>query len=171
MAEGHAPSAVRLRPATGEDGFLLRRWLSDPATQACSGNRASAEAEIALARLSETALRRIVTCEARPIGYALAMEPAAAAGAQAAEVPPGTWETQLWIAPSRAGVLAAIPALLAAEVFATTLAIACSGLISIRQEMMVRAYERAGFRWRRIWHDPLFGPAWLMLKERPPARA
>jgi hypothetical protein len=167
MAEGHAPLAVRLRPATAEDGFLLRRWLRDPATQACSGNRASAEAEIALARMSETALTRIVTCEGRPIGYAQAMEAGVRAGAQPREVLPGTWDTQFWIAPSRAGVLAAIPALLAAEVFATTLAIACSSLVSIRQEMMVRAYERAGFRWRRIWHDPLFGPAWLMLKERP----
>lgn len=167
MADGHAPLAIRLRPATAEDGFLLRRWLRDPTTQACSGNRASAEAEIALARMSETALTRIVTCEARPIGYAQAMETAVRAGAQPPEVLPGTWETQFWIAPSRPQVLAAIPALLAAEVFATTLAIACSGLISIRQEMMVRAYERAGFRWRRIWHDPLFGPAWLMLKERP----
>ena len=167
MADGYAPLAIRLRPATAEDGFLLRRWLRDPTTQACSGNRASAEAEITLARMSETALTRIVTSEARPIGYAQAMEAAVRAGAQPPEVLPGTWETQFWITPSRPGVLAAIPALLAAEVFATTLAIACSGLISIRQEMMVRAYERAGFRWRRIWHDPLFGPAWLMLKERP----
>jgi hypothetical protein len=167
MANGHAPLAIRLRPATAEDGFLLRRWLRDPATQACSGNRASAEAEITLARMSETALTRIVTCAARPIGYAQAMEAAVRSGAQPPELAPGTWQTQFWIAPSRPAVLAAIPALLAAEVFATTLAIACSGLVSIRQEMMVRAYERAGFRWRRIWHDPLFGPAWLMLKERP----
>jgi len=159
--------AVRLRPATAEDAFLLRRWLRDPATQACSGNQASAEAEITLARMSETALRRIITFSARPIGYAQAMEADVRAGQQPPEVLPGTWETQFWIVPSRPRVLAAIPALLAAEVFATTLAVACSGLISIRQEMMVRAYERAGFRWRRIWHDPLFGPAWLMLKERP----
>jgi|SRR6185295_11172232 hypothetical protein len=167
MADGHAPLAVRLRPATGEDGFLLRRWLRDPATLACAGNRASAEAEITLARMSETALRRIVTCEARPIGYAQAMEAGARAGPQPPDLLPGSWETQFWITPVPANVLALIPKLLAAEVFATTLAIACCGLISIRQEMMVRAYERAGFRWRRIWHDPLFGPVWLMLKERP----
>ena len=159
--------AVRLRPATAEDGFLLRRWLKDPAIEACSGNRASAEAEIALARLSATALMRIVTWQARPIGYAQALEVGLRSGSQPREIPAGSWDTQVWIVPSPTSVLAAIPAVLAAEVFATTLAVACCGLISIRQETMVRAYEQAGFRWRRIWHDPLFGPAWLMLKERP----
>jgi hypothetical protein len=167
MAERYAPLAIRLRPATPEDGFLLRRWLKDPALEACSGNRASAEAEIALARLSATALSRIVTWQGRPIGYAQALEVGLRSGTQPPEIPAGTWDTQFWIMPSRPSVLAAIPALLAEEVFATTLAVACSGLVAIRQETMVRAYEQAGFRWRRIWHDPLFGPAWLMLKERP----
>src|SRR5262245_3155619 len=171
MAQRYAPSAIRLRPAMAEDGFLLRRWLMDPAIEACSGNRASAEAEIALARLSPTALSRIVTWQTRPIGYAQALEVGLHSGKQPAEIPAGTWDTQFWIAPSRMSVLAAIPALLAEEVFATTLAVACSGLVSIRRETMVRAYEQAGFRWRRICHDPLFGPAWLMLKERPPPRA
>jgi hypothetical protein len=167
MAEGTPPLAVRLRPATAEDDFLVRRWLKDPAIEACSGNRASAEAEIALARLSATALMRIVTWQARPIGYAQALEMGLRSGSQPREIPAGSWDTQFWIVPSPISVLAAIPALLAAEVFATTLAVACCGLVSIRQETMVRAYEQAGFRWRRIWHDPLFGPAWLMLMERP----
>ena len=40
--------------------------------------------------------------------------------------------------------------------------------LSVRQENpAVRLYERAGFRWLRIWQDPLIGPAWLLLKERP----
>ena len=60
--------------------------------------------------------------------------------------------------------------LLTEEVFATTLAVACSAVVSIRNEAAVRAYERAGFRWQRVWQDPLFGPCWLMLLERPPAR-
>lgn len=165
-----APVPIRLRPATAEDGFLIRRWLHDPATQGCWGNRASAEAEITLARLSATALTRIVTWEQRPIGYAQAIEAGLSAGSKPPEILPGTWETQFCLAPLRQlskPVLAAIPALLAAEVFASTLAVACSGLVLIRQEMVVRAYEQAGFRWRRIWHDPLFGPAWLLLKERP----
>ncbi len=161
---------MRLRPATAEDGFMIRRWLKDPALQACWGNRASAEAEITLARISQTALCRIVICEGTPIGYAQAIETGLGAGARAPEILPGTWDTQFWIAPARQrgrAVLAAIPALLAQEVFATTLAVACSGLVLIKQEMLVRAYEAAGFRWRRICHDPVFGPAWLLLKERP----
>ena len=158
MADGHAPLAIRLRPATAEDGFLLRRWLRDPTTQACSGNRASAEAEIALARMSETALTRIVTCQARPIGYAQALETAVPPVHSRRKCCRALGRPSSGSLPSRPQVLAAIPALLAAEVFATTLAVACSGLISIRQEMMVRAYERAGFRWRRIWHDPCSGP-------------
>ncbi len=58
-------------------------------------------------------------------------------------------------------------ALLTEEVFATTLAVACSAVVSIRNEAAVRAYERAGFRWLRVLQDPLLGPSWLMLKERP----
>src|SRR5215831_9745284 len=136
-----APVPIRLRPATAEDGFLIRRWLHDPATQGCWGNRASAEAEITLARLSETALARIVTWEQRPIGYAQAIDIGLRAGAKPPEFLPGTWDTQFCMAPPQRAkpVLAAIPALLAAEVFASTLAVACSGLVLIRQEMMARA--------------------------------
>ena len=51
---------------------------------------------------------------------------------------------------------AAALALLTAEAFATTLAVACCGFVSVRNEAAVRAYEQAGFRWRRIWlqHRP-----------------
>ena len=57
-------------------------------------------------------------------------------------------------------------ALLTEEVFATTLAVACSSLVSIRNETAARAYERTGFRWLQVLQDPLLGPSWLMLKER-----
>jgi len=40
-------------------------------------------------------------------------------------------------------------------------------VVSVKTEMAARAYERANFRWRRIWSDPLLGPSWLMLRERP----
>ena len=56
--------------------------------------------------------------------------------------------------------------LLVEEVFGTTLAVACSGFVPIRNEPLARAYEQAGFRWRRIWDDRLLGPSWLMLRER-----
>ena len=162
------PGPIGLRPVTEADGFLIRRWLREAQLRAGLGNRASAEAEIALARLSGAALCRILTAERVPIGYAQAVEVGLVAGLKPPELLPGTWELQFMLAtPGRPEVLAAIPAMLAAEVFATTLAVACSGLISIKAETVARAYERAGFRWRRIWTDPLLGPAWLMLKERP----
>ena len=57
--------------------------------------------------------------------------------------------------------------LLKDEVFATTLAVAVCVFASIENEAAVRAYEKAGFRWRRVWHDPISGPEWFMIAERP----
>jgi aminoglycoside 6'-N-acetyltransferase len=34
----------------------------------------------------------------------------------------------------------------------------------------VRAYEKAGFRWKRIWNDPYAGPSWFMVAERKQVR-
>ena len=59
------------------------------------------------------------------------------------------------------------------EVFSTSLAVACTADVSIRAETLARAYERAGFHWLRVAHDPAVGPSWVMLKDRPaptPAR-
>ena len=53
------------------------------------------------------------------------------------------------------------------EVFASTLAVACSGVVSIRNEALARTYERVGFRWQQIFEDRLLGPSWLRLIERP----
>jgi aminoglycoside 6'-N-acetyltransferase len=63
-------------------------------------------------------------------------------------------------------------AVLVEEVFATRLAIACCAVVSIRNEAAARVYERSGCRWLRIWQDPIDGPCWVMLRERPapPAR-
>ena len=47
------------------------------------------------------------------------------------------------------------------------LVVACCGLVPITNEAAVRDHERAHFRWRRIWSDPLLGPTWVMLRERP----
>ena len=52
------------------------------------------------------------------------------------------------------------------EVFATTLALGLSVVVSVRNEAAVRTYEKAGFRWVRVLADPLFGKSWLMLCER-----
>ena len=162
--------AVSLRPATPEDRFRIRRWLAEPEIQAWWGNAASAEAEINLAMDSDTALCRVIESSGAPIGYAHAVEIGLWGKAQPEDVAPGTWDIDLFIASAEhrgRGLGGAALSLLSDDVFATTLAVACCGVVSIRNETAVRAYERAGFRWRRIWNDPLLGPSWLMLKERP----
>ena len=50
--------------------------------------------------------------------------------------------------------------------FATTLAVAVCIFASVRNERAVRAYEKAGFRWKRVWHDPHTGPEWFMVADR-----
>jgi aminoglycoside 6'-N-acetyltransferase len=162
--------AVRLRPAVAEDRFRIRRWLAEPEIGAWWGNAASAEAEINLAMSSEAALCRIVDCEGLPAGYAHALEVGLWAQERPAALAPGTWHIGYFLASGQhreRGLGSAVLALLAEEVFATTLAVACSGVVSIRNEAAARAYERAGFHWQWIWSDRLLGPSWLMLKERP----
>ncbi len=61
--------------------------------------------------------------------------------------------------------------LLVREVFTTTLAVACAVLVPVRRERAARAHETVGFRWIAIRDDPLLGPSWLMLRERPPHRS
>jgi len=167
------PTPITLRPATTEDRFLIRRWLAEPAVQDWWGNAASAEAGITLAMTSTAALPRIIEHDGTPIGYAHAVEIGLWAEERPDELPAGTWDVDLFIASAEhrgKGLGRAALALLTEEVFATTLAVACSAVVSIRNEAAVRAYERAGFRWLRIWPDPLYGPSWLMLKGRSPAR-
>jgi RimJ/RimL family protein N-acetyltransferase len=95
-------------------------------------------------------------------------------GQQPDDLPPATWDVDLFIASAehrRRGAGRAALALLVEEVFATRLAVACCGVVSIRNEAAARTYERAGFRWTRIWQDPIDGPCWVMLKERPAPQA
>jgi aminoglycoside 6'-N-acetyltransferase len=170
MADGDSEPDIRLRPAVPEDRFRIRRWLAEPGIAAWWGNAASAEAEIGLAMASDTAVCRIVMCGDEPIGYGHAVDVGLWGGERPPGIEPGTWDVDLFIASEQhrgRGLGAIALAELAEEVFATTLAVACCGLVSVRNEAAVRAYERAGFAWRRVWHDPLSGPCWLMLKDRP----
>lgn len=160
---------VRIRPLAEEDRFLVRRWLSEPEVQRWWGGAAAAEAAITLALESSLALPRIVEWDGRPIGYVQAIEAAALGGHHAKLVSGGSWQLDFLTGvaehrgkPEEAAALA----LLAGEVFATTLAVACCGIVSVRNEAGVRAYERAGFRWLRIWLDRVLGPCWLMEKPR-----
>lgn len=159
-----------LRPATQEDRFRIRRWLAAPDTELWWGDRASAEAQITLAMGSPAALCRIIEHGADPTGYAQASEVGLWSEAWPQELPPGSWQVAVLLAAGpnqtewRRRALDAITE----EVFATTLAVACAAAIPVTCEPAVRAYEMAGFRWSRIWHDPLLGAVWLMLKERTP---
>jgi aminoglycoside 6'-N-acetyltransferase len=170
-ADGGAP--LRLRRAAAEDRFRIRRWLSQPDIEAWWGSSAAAEAEISLAMASDTAICRVVERGEAAVGYAQAADIGLCGGAWPEEIAPGTWDVDLFITPAadRGQHLAgAALVLLVEEVFATTLAVACCGLVPVRNETAARAYERAGFRWLRIWHDALLGPAWLMLMDRPAPR-
>lgn len=161
---------ITLRPATPEDRFRIRRWLADPAAQDGWRTPAAAEAEITLAMSSTTAHVRIVESHGIPVGYAHAADAGLWSGGGHAELPAGTWQVDLFMAATEhrnLDLARTALSLLVEDVFSTTLAVACCGVMSIRNESAVRAYEQAGFRWQQIWHDPLSGPAWVMLRQRP----
>ncbi len=153
---------------------MIRRWLSAGHAQAWWGDAASAEAEITMAMDSTAALARIIEQVGVPVGYAHAVEIGLWAERAPQGVPAGAWDVDCFVVPAAGDsveVVSAALTLLTGEVFTTTLAVACCALVSLRNEAAARAYERAGFRWQRIWQEPLRGPSWLMLKERPmPAR-
>jgi len=109
------------------------------------------------------------TDEAEPIGYAHAVDIALWPGDMPPDLPPATFDIDIFVGPPdrRAADTSAALRLLVAEVFATTFAMACCALISIRNEAAARAYEKAGFTWQTIWHDRVSGPCWVMQVERP----
>ena len=91
---------------------------------------------------------RIVLFGEEPIGYAHAVDVGLWGGARPQEIEPGTWDVDLFIGSEQhrsRGLGGVALGRLVEEVFATTLAVACCGLVSIRNEAAVRAYERAGF--------------------------
>lgn len=161
--------SVHLRPVAAADWPLIRGWLALPEIQRWWGNLASAEAEMRLAFETPSALCRIVEVHGSPVGYAHAMDATLWGSDLPDGMPPGTWDADVFIAAPQyrgRGVGRTALKLLAAEVFSTTLAVAISVFASIRSEQAVRAYEQAGFRWVRVWDDPVLGPSWLMLLER-----
>ncbi len=160
---------ISLRPATAQDRFRIRRWLADPALPAWWGLQSAVEAEITIALESESALARIIQREGAPIGYAHAADAALWRADMPPDLAPGQWEIDLFVAAPETRAEDTTEALrqLAAEVFVTTMAVGCCGLVSIRNEAAARAFERAGFRWSRVWHDRLSGPSWVLELPRP----
>ena len=160
---------VALRPATGADWSLIHRWLCQDEVQRWWGSLAAAEAEVIAALQADMGLCSIIEASGEPIGYAQALEAVYAGPALPSALTAGTFRVDAFIGEPgyrRKGAGVAALRLVAAEVFATTLAPAVIAVAAIRHEAAIRAYERAGFRWVRVIEDPLFGPSWLMRQER-----
>lgn len=164
-----APEHLSLRPALASDSARIRAWLKRPEIARWWGSLAAAEAEIMIATETPTSIRRMVTLAGRDVGYGQAVDAGLTGDEELLSLEPGTWDVSLFIAePELRGKghgLAALR-LLAEEVFSTTLALALSVVVSVRNEPAVRIYEKAGFRWQRVLSDPLFGPSWVMVRER-----
>jgi RimJ/RimL family protein N-acetyltransferase len=160
---------IDLRPATRADFDLIRRWLTRPDIQDWWGPVSSTEAEVNMALGSGLAICRIIEVDGTPVGYAHAVDATLWGENLPDELEPGTWDLDLFIAAEDQrgrGVGQIALAKLREEVFSTTLAVAVCVFPSVKNERAVRAYEKAGFRWQRVWHDPQIGPAWFMVARR-----
>jgi RimJ/RimL family protein N-acetyltransferase len=161
---------VRLRPALDADWPLLLRWLSRADIERWWGPKASSEAAVMLAMASPHAICRIVEVAGEPVGYAHALDATLWGEALPQGLEPGTWDIDLFIAVDRyrgQGVGAAALDAIRDEVFTTTLAPAVCVFAAVANERAVRAYEKAGFRWRGVHRDPQAGPEWFMIAQRP----
>lgn len=167
-----ATPAVRLRPAKAKDWDMIRAWLATPDIQAWWGPATATQAEVQIALNSGHAICRIIEADGVAAGYAHAVDATLWGADLPQDLDAGTWDLDLFIARRELrgqGVGAAALTLLKAEVFASTMALAVCVFPSVKNEAAVRAYEKAGFRWKRIWNDPHMGPSWFMIAERPQA--
>ncbi len=161
---------VSLRPASRSDWNLIRGWLVRKDIQEWWGPASATETEVNMALRTEHSLCRIIEAGGAPVGYAHAVDATIWGDDLPQDLAPGTWDLDLFIASEDhrgKGVGQAALSILKDEVFATTLAVAVCVFPSIRNERAVRAYEKAGFQWQRIWNDPYMGPSWFMIAKRP----
>lgn len=167
---GENTQHIALRPVAHSDWPMLLKWLRDPAVERWWGNASAAEAEVRMVLETPSAIGKIIEFGGTPVGYAHAID-AAYWGEDLPDVlPPLTWDVDLFIGEAEyrgRNIGGAALDQLAAEVFGSTLAMALSVFVSVRNEAAVRAYERAGFQWLTVWEDPIAGPEWLMLRQRP----
>lgn len=163
---------LHLRPATDADWGRVRKWLKLPAVQQWYGPSSSTEAEVIKALGATHAIARIIEWRGQPVGYTHAIDAATWGESLPEDLEAGCWDMDIFIAePSARGCGLGALALseLKSEVFSTTLATAVCVFTSIGNEAAVRQFEQEGFEWRRIWHDPVQGPMWLLVAERPAA--
>jgi RimJ/RimL family protein N-acetyltransferase len=127
------------------------------------GSRAAADAAMAMAAQSETAVTRIVEVGGEAVGYAQAMDVADDA------LPAGAWLADVFIGDEAArgkGYGAEALRLLCRAVFGATLASALAVKVAIANERQVREIEKAGFQWRGVVRDASLGRCWLLVAER-----
>ena len=171
MASDQDAPQMRLRPATPEDRFLIRRWFAGVGLESvlgqCSEHRGRDDAG------DEQRFRVVPRDRVRRYWHRLRASNRHRSLRQYQAARCSGWNLGCpylhgFAGTSRRRQRRRILALtmLVDEVFATTLAVACSGVVSVKSEGAARVFERAGFLWLQIWHDPLFGPAWLMVQER-----
>ena len=162
---------IALRPLDMPDWDQVRAWLQQPEIQAWWGGLAAAEAEIAIASESPSAICRLILAGDIPIGYGHALDADIVRGGGGANaLPVGTYVVSLFVADPahrRRGAGEMALSALAQEVFATTLAPAAATLVPVRYEPAVRAAERAGYRWIGVRDDGTSGRSWLMMRDRP----
>ena len=157
-------NTIALRPLTEGDRFRVRRWLAEPHVVQWWGSRAAADAAVAMAAHSPTALVRIIEREGDAIGYTHALD------LVDRRLPAGTWHADVFIGAALLrgqGIGADALMALRAELFASTMAAGVAVRVSIRNERAVRAIERAGFKWHAEVPDAMLGPCWVLVAGRP----
>ena len=161
---------ITLRAVLPQDWDRVRAWLRQSEIQAWWGGLAAAEAEIAIAAESPSAICRLIFRNDIPIGYGHALDADLVRSSRTEGLLPGTYVAALFIADpahrQRAAGETALSAL-TREVFSSTLAPACATLVPVRYEAAVRAAERAGYGWIGVRDDGPGGRSWLMVCERP----
>lgn len=171
----HAGPALRpglvitLEPVTPAGRDRVARWLREPAVAQWWGSRGAAEARIAAALSTPSAICRMVALDKLPVGWAQAVDAGLGVDEGGPRLAPGTAECMVFIGEAAhrgQGHWGTALDLLAREVLSTTLAIACAVAVPVRNERVVRAAERAGFRWTAIHDDAGAGPMWVMLRGR-----
>jgi aminoglycoside 6'-N-acetyltransferase len=162
-------SNVVLRPASRSDWPMIQHWLARPDIEAWWGPRSATEAAVTLALGTDHAICRIIEAGGADVGYAHAMDATVWGADLPEDLEPGTWEIDLFVADEDqrgVGVGQAALSQIIGEVFGTTLAMAVCVFVPVANERAVRAYEKAGLRWKSVWNAPGQGHAWFMVKER-----
>ena len=163
-------TGTTLRPVGQGDLDQIRRWLRQPEVEAWWGPASATSAEVQIAVQSPSALCRLIEVDGVAVGYCHAIDAQIWGDHLPDELQPGTWELDVFIASAGhrgQGIGLNALKLLKSEVFSTTLAPAVCIFASIRNEAVVRAYEKAGFRWQSVWTGTASGPSWFMVAVRP----